>query len=210
MANSAHDPLRLIDRALASENEAWPRAEQALLEANEDGVPLEAASSHPDPVGRQMAQAALVSDADTRGALDKATAYLDAAAARFARTPAGTPPIHGIAANLSATFGPRLASALALRLVQQREMPHWRVMSTLAYLDRQRDPSVVPSLVRFAAQATVPVQQASAVRVLSGFSGSAVAASVRAERDRLAANGGSLPAPLAALSGGAGSSSSRA
>ena len=91
MANSAHDPLRLIDRALASENEAWPRAEQALLEANEDGVPLEAASSHPDPVGRQMAQAALVSDADTRGALDKATAYLDAAAARFAHSAVSMP-----------------------------------------------------------------------------------------------------------------------
>lgn len=189
---------QLIERALSSRNEAWPAAEQALFEAAEQGASFEAAATHPDPVARQMAGTAARTTADARTSIDRATAYLDAAAQRFARTPGGSPPIDGIVANLTATFGPQLTGALALRLTQQPDMPHWRAMSTLAYLDRHRDPAVVPSLVRFAAQTNVTPQQELAVRILGGIGGSAVAAAVQAERARR----GFLPPALAGLGGG--------
>ena len=193
---------QLIEQALASQNEAWPEAERALLEAAEQGVSFEAAATHPDPVARQMAGTAAGATAGSRTALEKATAYLNAAARRFARSPAGHPPISGVVANLTATFGPQLAGPLALRLTQQSEMPHWQAMSTLAYLDQHRDGSVVPSLVRFAAQTNVAPQQELAVRILGSIGGPTVASSVRSERDRLAARGGTLPPALAALAGG--------
>jgi len=197
---------QLIEHALGSENDAWPAAERALLEAVDQGLSFEAVASHPDPVARQMAGTAAGATAGSRTALEKATAYLDAAAQRFARTPAGHPPVGGVVANLTATFGAQLAGPLALRLAQQSNLPHWHAMSMLAYLDQHRDPSVVPSLVRFSAQTTVLPQQELAVRILGSIGGPAVASSVRSERDRLAAAGGSLPRALAALAGGAAAS----
>lgn len=196
-----HDARQLVDHALASEGESWPEAEAELLAATAHGVALEAAMTHPDPVGRQMAQTAATSDADARDALERATAYLEDAAQFFARTPARTPPIGPVAANLSATFGAALVGPLSLRLAQQRDQPHWRVMSTLLYLDSHRDPLIVPSLVRFAAQSSVPAQQELAVRLLGSIGGPSVASSVRDERDRLARTGGTLPRGLAALAG---------
>jgi len=194
------DPMQLIDHALSARDEAWPAAEQALLEAAELGVPLEAATtSHADPVGRQMARTGTDTDAAGRDALAKATAYLDGAARRFARTPAGAPPIAGVAANLAATFGPRLAGPLALRLLQQSQMPHWRAMATLAYLDQHRDASIVPSLARFAVQTTREPEQELAARILGSIGGPAVASAVRAERERVAATGRPFPPALAAL-----------
>ena len=195
---------QLIEHALASANEAWPEAERALLEASEQGISFEAVATHPDPVAQQMAGTAASVTPATRTALEKATAYLDAAAQRFARSPAGHPPVTGVVANLTATFGSQLAGPLALRLSQQSGMPHWQAMSTLAYLDQHRDATVVPSLVRFAAQTRVAPQQELAVRILGSIGGPTVASNVRSERDRLAARGGTLPPALAALAGGVG------
>jgi hypothetical protein len=200
------DPMQLIEHALASREEAWLAAEQALFEAADLGVALEAASaSHGDPVGRQMARTATDTDAAGRDALAKATAYLDGAARKFARTPAGSPPIGGVAANLSATFGAQLAGPLALRLVQQPQTPHWRAMATLAYLDQHRDPSIVPSLARFVFQTTRGPEQELAIRILGSIGGPTVASAFRAERDRAAATGRRLDPALAALVDGKGS-----
>jgi hypothetical protein len=202
MRTTFSSAAQLIEHALASEDEAWPEAERALLEAAERGVSFEAMPAHPDPVARQMARAAVESTPARRSALEKATSFLERAQQRFARTPVGYPPIAGVVANLTATFGGQLAGPLSLRLAQQSNMPHWQAMSTLAYLDRHRDPTVVASLVRFAAQTSAAPQQELAVRILGSIGGSSVAASVRTERDRVASRGGTIPPALAALAGG--------
>lgn len=199
MPPESNDPMRVIDEALASVDEAWPAAEAALWSARERGIPVETAASHDDPVGRQMATTAADMDAAGRAALERASEYLDGAARYFARTPAGIPPVDGVLANLTATWGPTLARPLALRLAQRHDLPNWRVVTTLAYLDRHRDPVVVPSLVRFAARTEVPSQQEFAVRILASMQGPEVASSVRQERERWPAGGREFPAALASL-----------
>lgn len=148
-------------------------------------------------MGRLIAENQLRSTNAKRDALTKATAYLDSAARRFARTPAGTPPVRGVIANLSATFGRQLTGALALRLAQQRRMPQWQALSTLGYLAQHRDPSVVPALVRFAAQVRPGTAQSMAIGMLRDIGGSAVARAIRAEQRRMP--GGQIPQALAAL-----------
>lgn len=199
MHPESNDPIRMIDEALASVDEAWPAAEAALWSARERGVPVETAASHGDPVGRQMATTAADMDAAGRAALERASEYLDGAARYFARTPAGIPPVDGLLANLTATWGPALARPLALQLAQRRDLPNWRVTAVLAYLDRHRDPVVVPSLVRFAARTEVPAQQEFAVRILASIDGPAVATSIRQERDRWPTSGREFPVALANL-----------
>jgi hypothetical protein len=145
------------------------------------------------------------SDGDSGGredAVAKALAYLDAAERRLAATAAGRPPIAGIAANLGATFGPRIAVPLAQRLAEQPQMPHWRAMTTLAYLDEHRNPAIVPHVVRFAFATEREPEQELAARILGSIGGPAVASAVRAERDRVAASGRTVPPALAALATG--------
>lgn len=138
---------------------------------------------------------------DSSGALAKALAYLDAAGQRWAGSAAGAPPIAGIAANLGATFGAHIALPLAQRLAEQPQMPHWRAMATLAYLDEHRAPAIVPHIARFAFATERESEQELAIRILGSIGGPAVAAAVRAERDRVAAAGRAIPPALAALVG---------
>lgn len=199
MNPESDDPIRVIDEALASVDEAWPTAEAVLWSARERGVPVEVAASHGDPVGRQMAATAADMDAAGRAALEQASEYLDGAAQYFARTAAGIPPVDGVLANLTATWGPTLARPLSLRLAQRSDLPNWRVVTILAYLDRHRDPVVVPSLVRFAARTEVPSQQEFAVRILASMQGPAIASSIREERARWPTGGREFPVALANL-----------
>ena len=197
MTDQRQDVERLVDDALASEDDAWLMAERQLMEAAADGSLVPEAIEHDDPFGQMIAETVAGAPAGSDDDLRKVTQYFDRAARYFARTPAMTPPIRGVVANLSATFGPRLTGLLAMRLAQQRRMPRWQAIATIGYLAAHPNPSVAPALVRYAARSRRGRPQSMAIRLLRSMDRAAVARAVRAERGR----GGRLPQALAALAG---------
>ena len=193
----------LFERMLISRGEAYLVAEGALRESEESAAVLTRQLNHADPIGRLTARVMLEwADAAT-GEFDAAAAYLDALDRRFGPTVAGMPPVTGVVENLSARFGPRIAEFLALRLVQQPQ-PAWRVLATLGYLDRHKNPATTEALVRFAARAGEPRLQDLTARVVAGIGDPDLARKLATERDRLAAQGAQLPRALASLAGAAG------
>lgn len=197
-AMSAADPDRLFKRAVISENEAYLLAEQRLRQSPDV---LAGALQDPDPVGRLLAGVALEWGETEGHDFEAALRYLDGLERHFAGTVAGSPPVQVVVDTLSTRFGGQLAELLALRLVKETRQPSWRVLVTLAYLDRHRTPAVTDALIRYAAATQAPTLQNVSVRVLANLGDAALASKIRAERERLAARGGALPAPVAALAG---------
>jgi hypothetical protein len=182
-------------RALATEDEAYLRWEERLVEAAPDAEPpVDLVES--SPMGPLLAE--LMQEAARNGGeeFEQATAYLDDLAARAARTAMLVPRADIVIEKLTARFGNRLTAFLGLRLVKDSALPDWRVMATLGYLDRHKTPAATEALIRFAARTSVPRQQAFAVTVLRGSGDPALAQKLAAERSRL---GRDLPAALTSL-----------
>jgi hypothetical protein len=195
----------LINRALVSEDEAWLRAEQAVLDAVAAGESVESGGAHADPLGRLLLETARTRvAAGDDDPMRKATQYLDRVEARFVRTAALVPSIVGVVEVLTRAFGPRLTGSFALRLSQQPSAAHWRVMTKLAYLDEHKDPATTDALIRFAARTSLPIHERAAVQVLRELGDPALASKLEAERSRLLAAGRTLSPALASLVGGGG------
>jgi len=200
--DAGYDMGRLVEEALASEDDAWLVAERELLEAAASGSLQPEAIEHDDPFGKMVAESMARAPAGADADLRKVTQYFDYAGRYFAKTPARTPPIRGLIANLTATYGPRLTELLAMRLAQQRRMPSWQAVTTLGYLAAHPNPRVAPAVVRYAARSRAGRPQSLAIRLLRSMDRTAVAAAIRSERRR---HRGQLPAALAALAGSASS-----
>jgi hypothetical protein len=193
------DPL--FRRALVTEDDAYLMAERALLEAPEPVDALTEPLEYPDPLARLIADVVYewreTEDHPFSGALRD----LDDAERRFASTVAGAPPVRAVIEQLSARYGGRLAELLALRLVKQPEQASWRVLTTLGYLDRHKSPATTEALIRFATRSPHPKFQQMTAQVIAGLGDSELPRKLAAERERLAAQGATLPPVLAALGG---------
>lgn len=184
----------LFERAVASEDEAFLRAEEHLVRAGAEAVPtLQQHLNHPDPIGRLTARVAL-EWAESGDDFDKARRYLSAVAKRFAPTAAAAPPIRGVVENLTARFGARLTQFLALHLAKESQPDDWHVLATLAYLDRHKNPAVTDALIRFATRTSQPLHQELAARVLREIGDPALGQKLAAASQRA-----TLPPVLAAL-----------
>lgn len=193
----------LFERAVASEDEAYQRAEDRLRAALGEAAPtLRAKLSHTDPVGRLTARVMLEWAEASGDDFEKANQYLDVLAQRFSQTAAGMPPARAVVQTLSARFGSRLSELLALRLVKQTTWPSWRVMTALGYLDQHKNPATTDALIRFAAQTQVPRFQQAAAKVLAASGDPALPTKLAAEQRRLQQQGAALPTVLASLGGG--------
>ena len=188
----------LFQRALVSRGEAYVMAESELRESPESAPVLRGHLGDPDPIARLAASVMLESVEARAPDFEEVPRYFAELERYVARTVAGTPPITGVVANLTTRFGGRLTGFLALRLVRQPQTG-WRALVALAYLDRHKDPATTEAIIRFAAQTRERPLQAIAARVLVGLGDPALAQKINAERDRLAAEGGSLPAVVASL-----------
>jgi hypothetical protein len=186
-------------RAMISEGDAYLMAESELRDSPESAPVLRAHLSDPDPIGRPAAGVVLEWSESAGDELTQAMQYLDDLQRRFAPTVLGAPPVTGVIQNLTTKFGGRLAELLALRLVQQPQ-PSWRVLTTLGYLDRHKNPATTEALIRFAAQTREPRLQQLVAQVVANLGDPALAQKLQAERDRLVAQGGALPPALASLS----------
>lgn len=191
---------RLFERALATSDEAYLWAESQLRERiPEQAAALRESLAHDDPLGQLMAKVMLDWSEAQSETFEKADKYLDVLPAYFRRTAALQPPVRGVEQTLTAAFGPRLSEFLALRLAKQRTWPNWRVMSTLAYLDRHKNPATTVALIRFAAQTAQPAWRTAAVEVLRALRDPMLAQKIADERRRVQQQGGALPPALTAL-----------
>jgi hypothetical protein len=196
--HEAQDLETLVERALASTDDAYLEAESLLFEAASRSSGQSPGGDAADPIAELMRRVA-TSPGPTPDEVRRASRYLDGAERRSARTIAGTPSVDGAVENLSRLAGPRLAEWFALRLVQVRDTPDWRVRTALGYIERHPTPTVTDAVIRFAGTTTVPSQQALAARVLRGIGDSQLQAKLTAEQTRLAALGRSLPPALTEL-----------
>jgi hypothetical protein len=191
----------LFERALATEDEAYLRAETRLRGSAAADEVLEPNLGHEDPLGRLMARVLLEwAEAEDAG-FDAALRYLNHVERSFGPTILGTPPVRGVVENLSATFGGRLAEFLALRLVKVPTAPAWRAQVTLAYLERHPTPAVTDALLRYASMTSAPALQAAVARAVTVAHDPALARKAQAEADRLARTGRTLPPAVAKLTG---------
>ena len=195
---SRSDFESLFQRALASRGEAYLMAEMELRGAPESAPVLRRHLDDENPIARLAASVVLESVESRAPDLDEVLRELTELERYFARTVAGTPPVASVAANLTRRFGARLTGFLALRLVQHPETD-WRSLVALAYLDQHKDPATTEPIIRFAAQTRARPLQAIAAQVLVRLGDPALPQKIRAERDRLAATGGSLPPAVASL-----------
>lgn len=189
----------LFRRALITEDEAYTVVESRLRALPESAPVMRENLDHPDPIGRLLAGVMLDWTESEDHDFDVALRRLDQLERRFASTVAGAPSPVATADNLTARFGGRLAELLALRLVKEPRQEQWRALTALAYLDRHRTPAVSDALIRFAAITPDPHTQQLAARVLGGIGDPALARKIAAERERLAAQGRSMPPAIAAL-----------
>lgn len=195
--NGYEEPVAdVFRRALVTEDEAYLRSEEDLVEAGPDAEPPPDLVAS-DPIGALLAE--LMQEAASGGAdeFEQAIAYLDQLAERTALTAMRVPRADSVIEQLTARFGDRLTSFLALRLVKETTLPEWRVMATLGYLDRHKTPAVTDAVIRFAARTEVRRHQEVAAHVLRDLGDPALAQKLAAERDRL---GRDLPTALAGLS----------
>jgi hypothetical protein len=188
----------IVEQALASTDEAYLEAESLLFESQ---VPSSAASGgtpNGDPIAVLMRHVA-TSPGPSPDEVKRASQYLDGAERWAARTIRGNPSPDGVVDNLSRLAGPRLAEWFALRLVQVRNMPDWRVRAALGYIERHPTSTVTGAVIRFAGATEVPAQQALAARVLRRISDPQLSSKMAAERTRLAALGRKLPPAVTEL-----------
>lgn len=190
----------LLASVLASEGEAYLRAERRLLEVASTDTLRTIAASHKDPLADLVANVAAWHD-EAPSQVDEVDRYLGGAERWFHGKVRPTPPVHGVVEALSTRFGPRLADLLALRLVQMPNAANWRTLTALEFLKRHPSPAATDALIRFASTTAVPHLQNVAARVLSAIPDPAFAQKLEAERQRLAQAGRSLPGPLAGLRG---------
>jgi hypothetical protein len=190
----------VFQAAVDAEGDEYLAAEAALLASGPPSEALQPALEQEDPIARLVAGVLLeAAESDTQP-FEAAEQYLGSAERWFAGTIVATPPVRGVVANLTATFGGRLGEYLALRLVKVPAAPPWRQQTALAYLMRNPAPGATDAVLRYAsAPTTAPGLQSMAAQVLASSGDAQLAAKVSAERDRLARSGASLPDPLAAL-----------
>ena len=194
------DAGRLVARALFSEDEAYLSAERALFEqASPDDVESAVAGVDDEVVAPLLAQVAAEWGETRGGGLEELDRYLDQIEHGFRGKVTSSPPVHAVVDNLTIRFGPRVADALALRLVKLPRAPAWRVRTALAYLERHPTPAATAALIRFAAASQTPEDQAFAARVLGASRDPELREKLARERSRLAAAGRALPPALAAL-----------
>ncbi|MFL5910942.1 MAG: hypothetical protein ACJ768_10280 [Gaiellaceae bacterium] len=196
--NGSSDFEAVFRRAMISEGDAYLMAESELRDSPESAPVLRAHLSDPDPIGRLAAGVMLEWSESSGDDFGQVTEYLDDLQRTFAPTVAGAPRVTGVIEDLTRRFGGRLAEFLALRLVQQPQ-PSWRVLTTLGYLDRHKNPATTEALIRFAAQTREPRLQQLAAQVVANLGDPALAQKLQAERDRLVAQGGALPPALASI-----------
>lgn len=143
----------LFEEARVNSGDAYLTAERKLREAGPAAIPtLRANFQHSDYVARLIAKCLLDAiegrSAECKAALD----YLDFIPKRLAKTPVGSPPPVGVAAELTDRFGARVAECLALRLVKSPDWPSWKSEGVLLYLSEHKVPSTIAPLIRFAVE----------------------------------------------------------
>jgi hypothetical protein len=194
------DIAALFDWALGSAGPAYLRAERELLARGTAAAEaFRAGRRYPDPVGRLLAEVLLGWSEGQAPEYQQALDYLEALA-KFTRTSVmRVPPISGVAAELTRRFGDRAVDLLLLRLLKEGGLPDWRVVSTLLYVKEHASPRATEALVRFAADTPNQRWRSVAVEVVASIADPALPDKIAAERRRVEARGGQLPAAVAAL-----------
>lgn len=190
----------VVAQAAASSGQAYLGLEEQLRAGGREATDaLRLRLTDPDPVNQLMARVLLAWMEGRAPECPEALEYLEALERRLAKTPVGSPPPVGVAAELDDRFGPRAAECLALRLVKELDWPHWRVMGVLFYLRDQRVPETTSALVRFVALTAEDGWRKAAVEAIQAIQDPELGRKLALERQRLAAVGKSLPAALEEL-----------
>jgi hypothetical protein len=192
-----------FDTAVDAEEAGYVEAEAALREAvraePEQRAAVAARLDDPDPMARLVASVVL-SDADLdESQAAQVEAYLVEVERSYARTPALTPPIPAVVAELTARFGTQLGELLALRLAKGASTPPWREAVALGYLTRHPTPAATEALLRYAARATEPRLQTAAAQAVAASRDPDLRSKLAAETSRLAASGQALPATVTSM-----------
>ena len=188
-------------QSLESAGDDYLAAEGRLREGGDEA--REVLRSHfddEDRVARHLAR--VVDDWIERRPEDyeEALAFLLVGAeARAGQTPIGKPSPLGIAAYLSRDFEDRLVGLLALRLLKGSDWPHWRVSGVIFYLEEPKRPAATAPLARFAAETSREEWRGYAIEALEAIGDPELAAILDAEKARLEALDGELPASLVTL-----------
>lgn len=149
-----------------------------------------------DPVVPLMKSVLLALQSEQGAELDAAMAHMDRQAERYEGTQVPHPRPDVLASDLDYEHGVRAAPYLAVRLMKEPDWPAWKKAAVLEYLAMEKQESVLPALVRFAAENSNPGHQRMIAHALSVFSANATAKAKRDEerhRTRITGQRGTRP-----------------
>jgi hypothetical protein len=134
-----------------------------------------------DPVVPLMKSVLSTLQSEQGAELDAAMAHIDRQAERYEGTQVPHPRPDVVASDLDYEHGVRAAPYLAVRLMKEPEWPAWKKAAVLQYLAMEKQESVLPALVRFAAENNNPGHERMIAHALSAFSTGATAKAKREE-----------------------------
>jgi hypothetical protein len=182
--HESNEPMEtLFEEARVSMGADYLSAERKLRGAGAAAVPtLRAKLQHPDYIARSIAKC-LLNWIEGRGAeFQAALDYLDFIPRRLAKTPVGSPPPVGVAAELTDRYAARVTEFLAVRLVKSPGWPSWQSEGVLLYLREHKVASTTAPLIRFAVETQREPWRAIAIEVVKAANDPELASKIVAER----------------------------